>query len=89
MKQSKNFHRRTLQTVRNYICSALDDQLSRAVNSTKAAHFRKMGKLFNSTLDDVQLFLSPGYIFFRYEAIRGLELRGISIRPPYMQLASS
>ena len=89
MKQSKNFHNRTLQTVRNYIWSALDDQLSRAVNSTRAAHLRKIGKLFDGALHQVQLFLSRGYIFFRYEVIRGLELRGSSIGPPYLQLARS
>jgi hypothetical protein len=89
MKQSKNFHCRTLQTVRNYIWSALNDQLSRAVNSTRAAHLRKIGKLFDGAVHQGQLFLSRGYTFFRYQDIRVFELRGSSIGPSYMQLASS
>jgi hypothetical protein len=89
MKQSKNFHSRILQTVRDYIRSALDDQLSHPVNSTRAAHLRKISKLFNSPVHHSQLFLSCSYIFFRYEVMRGFELRGCSIGPPYLQLAAS
>jgi hypothetical protein len=53
MKQSKNFHDRTLQTVRSNIWSALDDQLSRAVNSSWPTHLGKIGKLFNGPLDNI------------------------------------
>ncbi len=89
MKQSKNTHNPSLHPVRNNVWSTLYDQLSRAVNPTRAAHLRIMGKLFNGALDHVQLFLSRGYIFFRYEVTRGFQLRGSSIRPPYLQLARS
>jgi hypothetical protein len=53
MKQGEDAHGRALQSVRNNIWSALYDQLSRAVNSTGAAHLRKIGKLFNGALDNV------------------------------------
>ena len=53
VKQSKNFHDRTFQTVRGNIWSALDDQLSRAVNSSWPAHLRKVSKLFNGPLDNI------------------------------------
>ena len=78
MKQSKNLHNRTFQTVRNNIWSALYDQLSRALNSTRAAHLGKIGKLFKARWIISQLFFSCGYIFFQNEFIRGFELRGSS-----------
>jgi hypothetical protein len=67
----------------------LYDQLSRAVNSARAAHLGKIDKLFNGPLDSVQLFFSCGYIFFRDEVICSLELRGSLTRPQYPQLACS
>jgi hypothetical protein len=53
VKQSENVDDRPLQTVRNDIWSALYNQLSRAVNSTRAAHLRKVGKLFNGPFNDI------------------------------------
>jgi len=64
----------------------LNDQLSRAVYSTRAPHLRKVGKLFDSSGDNLQLFFSCGRISFRDEVIRGLELSGSLIGPPYLQL---
>ena len=49
----QNFYNRTLQTVRNDIGSALYDQFSRAVDSTGAAHLRKIDKLLNGLLDHI------------------------------------
>jgi hypothetical protein len=53
VKQSNNAHQLTFYAVGNNIWSTLYDQLSRAIHSTRAAHLGKVGKLFNSTRDNV------------------------------------
>jgi hypothetical protein len=89
VKQSNNFHNRTFQTVGSNIWSALDDQLSRSESSSWPTHLRKIGKLFNSPRDNVELFFSCWHVIVRDEVKRGLELCGSSTGPPYTQLACS
>lgn len=53
VKQSNNAHQLGFHSVRNNVWSTLYDQLSSAINSTRAAHLGKVCKLFNSPFDNV------------------------------------
>ncbi len=86
MNQSKYSHDRTFQAVGHNVRCALNDQLSRSAYSTRTSHLRKVGKLFDSSCDNLHLIFSCGRIIFRDEVIRGLELSGSLIGPPYLQV---
>jgi hypothetical protein len=76
MNQGKNAHRCALQAVGRNIGSALNDQFSRTVNSTKTAHLRKVGKLFNGSQNHLQLLFSRGWILCQDKVIRDRKLFG-------------